>query len=317
MPTQDLRIVFLGTPLFSVPTLERLIERDYQIVAVYTQPDRPAGRSGQPAPTPVKRVALEHGLPVYQPRSLRRPEAQEELRAHAPDMLVLAAYGLILPQPVLDIPRYGGLNVHPSLLPRHRGPAPIVGALLAGGTETGVTIMLMEAGMDTGPLLTQRSFPINEQDTTASLTDKLAEFGADLLVDTIEPWTQGSLRPRLQDETLASTTRLLSKEDSRINWQEPAEIVARKVRAYQPWPGTSTTWKGQQLTILSTSHAPGPSGTPGLVLQRAGAIVVETGQGLLELRTVQLEGKRALPIEEFARGAQGFIGSHLGNSETG
>ena len=317
MTTQDLRIVFLGTPLFSVPTLERLIERDYQIVAVYTQPDRPAGRSGQPAPTPVKRVALEHGLPVYQPRSLRRPEAQEELRAHAPDMLVLAAYGLILPQPVLDIPRYGGLNVHPSLLPRHRGPAPIVGALLAGDTETGVTIMLMDAGMDTGPLLTQRRFPINEHDTTASLTGKLAEFGADLLVDTIEPWTQGSLTPQLQDETLASTTRLLSKEDGRINWQEPAEIVARKVRAYQPWPGTSTTWKGQQLTILSASHAPGPSGTPGLVVQRAGAIVVETGQGLLELRTVQLQGKRALPIEEFARGAQGFIGSRLGNSEAG
>ncbi len=317
MPTQDLRIVFLGTPLFSVPTLERLIERGYEIVAVYTQPDRPAGRSGQPAPTPVKRVALEHGLPVYQPRSLRRPEAQKELRAHAPDMLVLAAFGLILPQPVLDIPRYGGLNVHPSLLPRHRGPAPIVGALLAGDTETGVTIMLMDAGMDTGSLLTQRSFPINEHDTTASLTGKLAEFGADQLVDIIEPWTQGSLTPQLQDETLASTTRLLSKEDGRINWQEPAEIVTRKVRAYQPWPGTSTSWKGQQLTILSASHAPGPSETPGLVVQRAGAIVVETGQGLLELRTVQLQGKRALPIEEFARGAQGFIGSRLGNSEAG
>ncbi len=317
MPTQDLRIVFLGTPLFSVPTLERLIERDYEIVAVYTQPDRPAGRSGQPAPTPVKRVALEHGLPVYQPRSLRRPEAQEELRAHAPDMLVLAAYGLILPQPVLDIPRYGGLNVHPSLLPRHRGPAPIVGALLAGDTETGVTIMLMDAGMDTGPLLTQRRFPINEHDTTASLTSKLAEFGADLLVDTIEPWTQGSLTPQLQDETLASTTRLPLQRG------QPHQLAgARGDRRPQ---GARLPALARHVHYLERPAAYHPVHFPRsrpvrdarLVVQRAGAIVVETGQGLLELRTVQLQGKRALPIEEFARGAQGFIGSRLGNSEAG
>ena len=212
---KDMKVVFMGTPDFAVPSLERLMVGGYQLT-VYTQPDRPAGRSGTPVPSPVKRAARRQGLPVLQPRSLRRPEAQAELRALGPDLLVVAAYGLILPQEVLDIPAHGGLNVHPSLLPRYRGASPIAGALLAGDAETGVCIMLMDAGMDTGPVLARRTVPILPEDTTGSLTPRLAQLGAELLSETVPKWVEGALQPAPQDYAQASYTRLLKKGDAEI-----------------------------------------------------------------------------------------------------
>lgn len=318
MSYPQLQIVFMGTPEFAAPSLQRLVDDRHQVVAVYTQPDRPAGRSGAPSPPPVKRLAERLGLLVRQPRSLRREEAQQALRELAPDLLVVAAYGLILPQAVLDIPRLGGLNVHPSLLPRHRGPAPVVGALLAGDQETGISIMLMDAGMDTGPVLTQRRSLIAPEDTAGTLTERLAREGAFLLGETIPLWAKGELTPQLQDPALATYTKLLTKEDSIIDWTAPAPVLARRVRAYQPWPGAATTWQGKALKVLAAEAADQPETghPPGTVMSSPGGFrgaAVQTGQGLLLLWRVQLEGKRPLTIEEFLRGAPGFIGSRLGD----
>lgn len=310
-----LRIVFMGTPEFAIPSLDRLNAEGHEIAAVYTQPDRPAGRSGQPIPSPVKRAAVRHGLPVLQPRSLRRPEEVERLRGLAPDVIALAAYGLILPQSVLDIPRLGGLNVHPSLLPRHRGPSPVVGALLAGDRETGVSIMLMDAGMDTGPVLVQVRTPIAPEDTAGTLTERLARTGADLLAGTIPGWASGSLTPQPQDGALATYTTMLRKEDGLLDWSQPAEVLARRVRAYQPWPGCYAMWNGRQLKVLEAVAEPrgAPDAPPGTVVPvvREGA-GVQTADGILVLKRVQLEGRKALAAAEFLRGAQGFAGSRLG-----
>ena len=313
-----MRIVFMGTPQFAAPGLERLAADGHQIAGVYTQPDRPAGRGREPSPSPVKRAAVRLGLPVFQPRSLRNPEAQEQLRALTPDLIALAAYGLILPQAVLDIPKHGGLNIHPSLLPRHRGPAPIVGALLAGDTETGVSIMLMDAGMDTGQVLACERCPIAPDDTTHSLTEKLSHQGAALLSGTAPRWLAGEITPRPQDDGGSSYTKLVRKEDGAIDWAQPAEVIARQVRAYQPWPGSATAWNGKRLLVTAAVAVPAPPGMqkePGTVIQLAEpaqSVAVCTGEGLLRLHAVQLEGKRALPVDEFLRGARDFIGSVLG-----
>lgn len=318
MNVTGLRIVFMGTPDFAVPFLEQLIDDGYRIVGVYTQPDRPAGRSGAPVPSPVKRLAFQRGLPVHQPRSLRRPEEQQRLRRDlAPDIIVLAAYGLLLPQAVLDIPRYGGLNVHPSLLPRHRGPAPVVGAILAGDAETGVSVMLMDAGMDTGMVLAQRRISIMPGDAAPALTAKLIDLGRGMLSETILRWVRGDITPQPQDDSKATYTKLLTKEDGVIDWSKPAVDIERWVRAYQPWPGTFTTWKGRQLKVLEAVALP-TAGTPGelgLVVSVSGeplAAAVQTGSGLLQLLRVQLEGRRAMPMDEFLRGSRDYVGSTLG-----
>lgn len=316
MTEPPLRIVFMGTPAFAVPCLERLVADGYEVVAVYTQPDRPAGRSGAPVKSPVKRAALRHDLLVLQPRSLRRPEEQERLREQAPDLVVVAAYGLILPQAVLDVPRYGGINVHPSLLPRHRGPAPITGAILAGDSETGVTIMLMDAGMDTGPILAQRSVPIDLLDTTGSLTDRLSVMSQQLLSETLPRWVRGELTPQPQDDSKATYTALLKKADGVIDWSQPAEVISRQVRAYQPWPGAYTTWQGRQLKLLqveaSETSAEAASSAPSTVIASGLEAAVQTGWGMLRLLVLQLEGRKPMPVAEFLRGARGFIGSKLG-----
>ncbi|MSQ28744.1 MAG: methionyl-tRNA formyltransferase [Dehalococcoidia bacterium] len=306
-------IVFMGTPQFAVPSLDRLAAHGFSIVAVYTQPDRPSGRSGAPAPGPVKQAALRLGLPVTQPRSLRRAEEIGHLQALQPDLIALAAYGLILPQAVLDIPRFGGLNVHPSLLPRHRGPAPVVGALLAGDAETGVSIMLMNAGMDTGDVLAQQPCPIGPGETAAGLTSRLAEYGARLLCDTIDRWVAGSITPTPQDDAQATYTALLTKNDGMIDWREPASIIAHKVRAYQPWPGCNTLWNGKRLSVLQAAVSPcSPPGIPGAVASPArGRAIVCTGLGGLELLAVQLEGRKPLGIRAFLAGATTFAGSVL------
>lgn len=311
-----MRVVFMGTPEFSVPTLERLIASEHQVVSVYTQPDSPAGRGRELRPSPVKRLALAYGLTVIQPTSLRWPAEVERLGALKPDVIVVAAYGLILPQAVLDIPPFGCLNVHPSLLPRHRGPSPINGAILAGDEETGVTIMLLDAGMDSGPILAQSRVPIEPQDTTASLGARLAALGAQFLAETLEAWVECRMSPLPQDESKATYTKQLSKGDGELNWQLPALTLWRRVRAFQPWPGCYTRWQGKLLKVIEVVPlTEGPAGGVGEVvalgLSGAADVGVVTGDGILGLRRIQLEGKRAMSAEEFVRGQREFIGAIL------
>jgi methionyl-tRNA formyltransferase len=310
-----MRLVFMGTPDFAVPILDSLAHRGHEIAAVYTQPDRPAGRGRGIALSPVKKKALEDGLVVRQPVSLRQLEEVQTLAGLRPDVVVVAAYGKLLPQSVLDIPRFGCLNVHPSLLPRHRGPSPVAGAILAGDEVTGVSIMLLDEGMDTGPVLTQEKVPVSPQDTTGSLTAKLSEIGARLLTQTLPLWTEGKILPRPQENEEATYSKAITKESGRIDWQLPALDIWRQVRAFQPWPGCGTTWKGRLLKIIEAVPLPGV-GEAGMVSaikgsQSAAPIGVQTGDGILGLLHVQMEGKRVIPAEDFLRGQADFLGAVL------
>jgi len=310
-----MRLVFLGTPEFALPSLERLLAGPDDVVGVYTQPDRPAGRGRAPSASPVKRFALAHGLPVYQPERLRRPEAIEQLRALLPDCLIVAAYGQILPQAVLDLPTHGALNLHPSLLPRHRGAAPVAGAILAGDEITGVTLMLVDAGLDTGPIIAQATLPVAPDDTTAALTAKLSLLAADLLTMSLPHWFVGRLTPRPQDEAQATLTRQLTVEDRPLGWRQPASVLERRVRALQPWPEAATTWQGRLLKVLQAIVLPPRAGEPGLVVALPpggpAPVGVVTGEGVLGLLRVQMEGRRAMAAEEFLRGARAFVGARL------
>lgn len=308
-----MRVVFMGTPEFALPTLRGLYQRGYQIAAVFTRPDRPAGRGRKPTPSPVKELATRLGLPVYQPATLRRPAAAELLRNLQPEAIVVAAYGLILPREVLEIPPHGCLNVHPSLLPRWRGPSPVAFAILAGDEYTGVTVILMDEGMDTGPILARSDpVPIGPEDTTATLTPKLAEIGAELLLETLPRWAAGEVTPEPQDDSKATYSRLLTKADGAIDWERSAEEVWRMVRAFDPWPGAYTRWQGRLLKILACRPVPGNSGRPpGTVVPFDSGAAVQTGDGLLRLERLQLEGRRPLAIDEFLRGYPAFIGSRL------
>ncbi|MDH7485387.1 MAG: methionyl-tRNA formyltransferase [Anaerolineae bacterium] len=307
------RVVFMGTPDFAVPSLAALLSDGYQVVGVVTQPDRPAGRGRQLASSPVRRFAATHGLTVLQPTTLRQPEPVAELQALAPDLIVVAAYGLILPQSVLDIPPHGCLNVHGSLLPRYRGAAPIPAAILAGDRETGVTIMLMDADMDTGPILSQAACSIEPDDTTGTLTARLAELGAALLSQTLPRWLAGEIEPQPQDDERATYAPMVRKADGQIDWTLPAEQIARRVRAYQPWPGATTFWEGQPLKLLKVHAVQGTTVAPGRVVAWGEGAGVGTGEGLLLLEEVQLAGKRAMSIADFLRGRRGFLGSVLGS----
>ncbi len=316
------RLVFMGSPAFALLTLEALA-RDHDIVAVFTQPDRPAGRGRQVTRAPVARWAEAHGMPIHQPSSLRRaPDAIATLRALAPDAIVVAAYGLILPQAVLDIPPRSCLNLHASLLPKYRGAAPIPAAILAGDEETGVTIMRMDAGVDTGPMLAQAREPIRADDTTLTLGARLADLGARLMSETLPKALRGEITPVTQDEAQASLSPKINKDDGRIDWSKPAREIERMIRAYTPWPGAFTRWNGLDLKIVranvneSASRRVGESAAErqaGQVigLGKSGAGVV-TGDGILELREAQLAGRRAMPIDEFMRGQPKFIGAILG-----
>ncbi len=308
------RIVFMGTPEFAVPSLAALLAAGYEVAGVLTRADQPAGRGQQVEMSPVKRLALQYGLTIQQPRTLRSAEAQAELAALAPDVMVVAAYGLILPQAVLNLPRFGCVNVHGSLLPRHRGAAPIAAAILAGDTEAGISIMLMDAGVDTGPVLSTASLPIAADDTTGTLTPRLAALGANLLIDTLPAYLRGDIQPQPQEDADATYAPRINKEDGQIDWAEPADLIARRVRAYQPWPSAYTTWNGLLLKVLrSRAAGEGRSDAlPGTVIAGPrGTAGVVTGEGVLWLEEVQLAGKRALPVNAFAAGARGFIGSRL------
>ncbi len=310
------RLVFMGSPAFAVPALEALA-REYELLAVFAQPDKPAGRGRKLARVPVATWADEHSVPVHRPHSLRKdPSAIEALRALRPDVVVVVAYGLILPQPVLDVAPHGCLNLHASLLPKHRGAAPIPAAILAGDAETGVTIMRMDAGVDTGPLLAQAREPIRPDDTTATLGARLAEIGARLMAETLPRYLRGEIEPVFQDHASASLSPKIEKGDGRIDWSRPAAEIERMIRAYTPWPGASTRWKGADLKIVRavpTGQRSAPQlHTPGQVIRLDGErIGVVTGDGVLELREVQLAGKRAMAIEEFVRGHSTFVGAVL------
>ncbi len=307
----------MGTPEFAVPSLEALLGSAYDVVAVYTQPDREAGRGRQLSSTPVKELALARGLEVVQPETLKDRDVVEHLARFKPDMMVVAAYGRIITSEILALPEFGCLNVHPSLLPRYRGSSPIASAILQGDAVTGVTIMMMDKGLDTGPILTQRTLPILAADTTGSLTARLAQVGAQLLLETVPQWLDRKIKPQPQNETGASYTRVINKEDGRIDWTLTALELWRRVRAYDPWPGYYAMWREKRLKIIEAVALPG--GTceevgKVITLPQSGekaAIGVQTRDGILGLVKVQLEGKRAISAEEFLRGQRGFEGSHL------
>src|SRR4030042_4892131 len=244
------RIIFMGPPEFAVPSLEALINSDYQVVAVYTQPDRRAGRGQQVTPSPVKHLALSQGIDVVQIDKFKVAGTVEKMAGLPPDLVVVAAFGLLLPPEVLNLPKLGCLNVHPSLLPRHRGASPVAAAILQGDEKTGVTIMLLDAGMDTGPILNQREVPISNEDTTGSLGVKLAKVGAQLLMDTLPLWIEGRIKPRPQDDGAARYSKMIKKEDGEIDWRLSAQELWRRVRAFDPWPGCYARWRDKRLKMV-------------------------------------------------------------------
>ena len=312
---QNIRAVFMGTPEIALPVLEALITGGYDVVGVYTRPDRRAGRGRRLAASPVKTLALERGIQVFQPASLRRDEAaRAELAELKPDVIVVAAYRLFLPSAVLELPPFGCLNIHPSLLPRHRGPSPVATAILKGDTETGVSLMKLDEGMDSGPILAQRAALIGELESTEELTNRLFDMGAQLLIDTLPHWIGGRIRAEPQDDSQATITSLLERANGEIDWLLPADEIARKVRAFQPWPGTFTTWNGKTLKIIEAqpSGVPTSGASPGDVIRIDGPEpAVVTGDGVLKIERLQLEGRRAVTASEFIQGYRDFIGSNL------
>jgi len=311
------RVIFMGTPQFSVPSLAALLHCGYELVAVVTQPDRPAGRGRRLEPSPVKAFAAAQGLPVLQPPALKAPDVVAELAEMQPDLIVVAAYGQILRPAVLELPPHGCINVHASLLPRWRGAAPVQAAILAGDQVTGSTIMRMDAGMDTGPILAQAALAIQPDDTGDALTERLAQQGAALLVETLPRWLAGELAPQPQDASLATLCRPLRKEQGVIDWTRPADEIVRAVRAFNPWPTASTTWQGQQIKLLRASALTEAAGqAPGVVALVDGAVLVAAGEGVVRLEEVQLAGRAALPARDFVRGQRAFVGSQLGQPST-
>jgi len=311
----------MGTSEFAVPSLARLLATQ-TVVGVFTQPDRPAGRGRHLQLSPVKRLAVEHDLPILQPLSLKRdPSAVAALVDLKPEVVVVAAYGLILPPSVLTAAPGGAINVHASLLPRWRGAAPVHHAILAGDVETGVTIMLIDVGLDTGPILSQRTVPLPPGATTGALTAQLAVLGADLLVETLPLWLQGEITPRPQVDADAILAPRLAREDGALDWRLPAEDLARRVRAFDPWPSTFTTWGETSLKVLAAKALPagpdvaadvGIGAAPGTVVFAAADPAVVTGAGLLRLDLVQLAGRRAMTGAAFVRGRPDVIGARLG-----
>jgi len=302
--TKPLRLVFAGTPEFAARHLQALLDAGHPVIAVYTQPDRPAGRGHKLMPSPVKLLAQQHGLPVLQPATLRDPAAQAELAALQPDLLLVVAYGLILPQAVLDIPPLGCINSHASLLPRWRGAAPIQRAIEAGDEQSGVTLMQMEAGLDTGPMLRKVTTPISAEDNAASLHDRLALLGARAMAEAIGPLAQGTLAGQQQDDTLATYAHKLNKEEARINWQRPAVELERQIRAFYPWPVSHALLAGETLKVLNACPGEG-TGAPGTILQASKqGLTVACGSGALCLTRLQLPGGKPLAFADLLNSRQ-------------
>ena len=310
-----MRVVFAGTPEFAVPALQALIDADDRVVAAYTQPDRPAGRGRKLQASPVKQTALLAGIPVEQPPHFKDPEALARLAEYQPDLMVVAAYGLLLPQTVLDIPRFGCINIHASLLPRWRGAAPIQRALLAGDTQTGISLMQMEAGLDTGPVLRTKACTIEASDTAQSLHDRLAAIGAEVLLLGIEDLKQGQCLAQPQDESLATYAKKLTKAEAEIDWTKSAVELERRVRAYNPWPVAYTTCQGHAVRLWESmvlDQSAASAALPGQVLaESAHGIDVATGAGILRITRLQWAGSKALSAAEFLAG-RSLLGQRLG-----
>jgi len=310
------RVVFMGTPAFALPVMSALLKSNYNVVAVYSQPDKVAGRGNKVSVPPVKEYAIRHGLSVFQPDSLRSQSVQEQLMSLSPDLIVVAAYGLILPKTVLDVPVKGCLNLHPSLLPKYRGPTPVASAILNGESITGVTIITMDEGMDTGPIVATKNVPIEFDETSFTLTTKLFELGAELLVSVLPDWLNGSVSPREQDSSAAVCTRKFVKEDGYIDWSRSAVQIERSVRAFQPWPGCYTRWNGKLVKILDSSVTDSEimkEPNLGVVLAMGSDdIGISTSSGILEVHQLQVEGKRPVDSREFILGNPCFIGAKLG-----
>ncbi|MEX2143555.1 MAG: methionyl-tRNA formyltransferase [Anaerolineales bacterium] len=298
------RIVFMGSPEFALPSL-RTLAAAHEVVGVVTQPDQPAGRGKQLTPPSVKTLALELGLPIMQPERLRGPEAIAQLHSWAPDVIVVTAFGQILRKDVLALPPYGCINVHASLLPRWRGASPIQAAILHGDREAGATIMRMDAGLDTGPILSQRAILIEPADTAGTLSEKLATLGADLLHDTLPGYLLGELNPIAQSEEGVTTTGLLTKAEGLLEPNQIAEVLARKVRAFNPWPGAYIKWKNQPIKI-HRAHVSSGNSDPGKFSVKHGLPALGTAFGLLLLDEVQPAGKRAMSGKEFLQGARNW-----------
>ena len=307
-------LIFMGTPGFAVPSLRALLDAEAPILLVITQPDRPKGRGRRVAVSPVKQLALERGLPVYQPKKVKSAEAVERIKALGPSCLVVVAYGQLLSAEILEIPPLGAVNVHASLLPKYRGPAPIHWALIQGETETGVTTMFMDAGMDTGDILLQRKAVIQPEETAGSLHDRLAEEGARVLVETLDLLKRGSLEPRVQDSSQATYAPMLAKEDGRVDWHEDAKRICCRIRGLDPWPGSFTFWHGKRLKLfgcralsLSTQAEPGT-----VVAAAVDGLQVAAGEGAVLIETVQLEGGRPLAVPDFLKGHHFQVEDKLG-----
>lgn len=310
-----LRVIFMGTPQFACPTLQRLIDRGDEIPAVVTQPDRPKGRGQKSVPPPVKELAERHGLPVLQPIKVRAPEFIESVREMNPDVVVVVAFGQILPKALLEIPRYGCINVHASLLPRYRGAAPLNWCVINGEIETGVTTMLMDVGLDTGDMLLKKATPIDPDEDTSSLHDRLSLIGADLLHETLDLLVQGKLVPEKQDEALSCYAPMLKKEDGLIDWTRDARTIRNLVRGMSPWPGAFTYLDGKLVKVYRTRIGEG-EGAPGTVIAAGrDGIEVACGGGSLLLDELQLEGKKRLPVRDFLAGCRIAPGTAFGKED--
>jgi methionyl-tRNA formyltransferase len=308
------KIVFMGTPWFSVPVLERLLSDGYDVVSVYTQPDKEAGRGRSVISSAVKKTALEYGIPVEQPDQLKSVNVLDTLRRYHPDYIVVFSYGQILPQAVLDIPAGGCINVHPSLLPKYRGAAPVVSAILGGDVFTGVTIMKMSVKLDAGDILAQSQVPVADYDTAVILTEKLSLTAARMVPDILYQLRQGAVTPRPQDDSLATYSTRLSKKDGEIDWSLGAVDIQRRVRAFDPWPGCFTTFRGKQLKIIAARLYPAlPDIRVGqvILLDDRRVMGVGTGQGILGVTEVQPEGKRRMAAGDFMLGQKNLSGEIL------
>lgn len=296
------RIIYMGTPAFACPTLQTLIDRQEQVVAVFTQPDRPKGRGQKLQPPPVKELAERHGIPVCQPPKVRAPEVIEQIRALQPDLIVVVAFGQILPKALLEIPPQGCVNVHASLLPRYRGAAPLNWCIVNGETETGVTTMLMDVGLDTGPMLLKKSTPIGPDETIISLHDRMACMGAELLAETLDGLKAGRISPEAQDDTLSCYAPLIKKEDGLIDWNRPASAIHNQIRGLASWPGCYTYLNGEPLKVHRASLAQqhGPAGS--VLSATAAGITVACGEGALTIHELQAAGSRRMDSASFLAG---------------